>query len=127
MTPQKQTLIHTWRSIMLVVGSFMHIFSAIVVVVPIIAPLAAAFDVHPVHLGVIFLANLELGFLMPPAGVDLFPYASPSRPPPSPPAPPPAPPPPWRGPAAPRRRKDGGKGLVGNNHGWGSPPRGEPR
>jgi len=50
----------------------MHIFSSIVVVVPIIAPLAAAFDVHPVHLGIIFLANLELGFLMPPAGMNLF-------------------------------------------------------
>ncbi len=57
---------------LLVVGCFMHIFSAIVVVVPIIAPLAAAFDVHPVHLGIIFLANLELGFLMPPAGMNLF-------------------------------------------------------
>ncbi len=57
---------------LLVVGSFMHIFSAIVVVVPIIAPLAGAFDVHPVHLGIIFLANLELGFLMPPAGMNLF-------------------------------------------------------
>ncbi len=57
---------------LLVVGCFMHIFSAIVVVVPIIAPLAAAFDIHPVHLGIIFLANLELGFLMPPAGMNLF-------------------------------------------------------
>ena len=57
---------------LLVVGAFMHIFSAIVVVVPIIAPLATAFDVHPVHLGIIFLANLELGFLMPPAGMNLF-------------------------------------------------------
>ncbi|HEU5360885.1 MAG TPA: TRAP transporter large permease subunit [Candidatus Deferrimicrobiaceae bacterium] len=57
---------------LLFVGSFMHIFSAIVVVVPIIAPLAASFDVHPVHLGIIFLANLELGFLMPPAGMNLF-------------------------------------------------------
>jgi TRAP-type C4-dicarboxylate transport system permease large subunit len=50
----------------------MHIFAAIVVVVPIIAPLAPAFDVHPVHLGIIFLANLELGFLMPPVGMNLF-------------------------------------------------------
>jgi tripartite ATP-independent transporter DctM subunit len=57
---------------LLVVGAFMHIFSAIVVVVPIIAPLAAAFDIHPVHLGIIFLANLELGFLMPPVGMNLF-------------------------------------------------------
>lgn len=57
---------------LLVVGCFMHIFSAIVVVVPIIAPLAASFDIHPVHLGIIFLANLELGFLMPPVGMNLF-------------------------------------------------------
>ncbi len=60
------------NAFLLVVGCFMHIFSAIVVVVPIVAPLAATFDVHPVHLGVIFLANLELGFLMPPAGMNLF-------------------------------------------------------
>lgn len=57
---------------LLVVGCFMHIFSAIVVVVPIIAPLAAAYDINPVHLGIIFLANLELGFLMPPVGMNLF-------------------------------------------------------
>jgi tripartite ATP-independent transporter DctM subunit len=57
---------------LLAVGAFMHIFSAIVIVVPIIVPLAAAFDVHPVHLGIIFLANLELGFLMPPVGMNLF-------------------------------------------------------
>jgi tripartite ATP-independent transporter DctM subunit len=57
---------------LLAVGAFMHIFAAIVVVVPIIAPLAPAFDVHPVHLGIIFLANLELGFLMPPVGMNLF-------------------------------------------------------
>ncbi|MBI5576848.1 MAG: TRAP transporter large permease subunit [Deltaproteobacteria bacterium] len=57
---------------LLLVGATMHIFSAIVVVVPIIAPLAASYDIHPVHLGIIFLANLELGFLMPPVGMNLF-------------------------------------------------------
>lgn len=57
---------------LLLVGCFMHIFSAIVVVVPIIAPLAGAFGIDPVHLGIIFLANLELGFLMPPVGMNLF-------------------------------------------------------
>jgi C4-dicarboxylate transporter, DctM subunit len=57
---------------LLVIGGFMHVFSAIVIVVPIIAPLAASFDIHPVHLGIIFLANLELGFLMPPVGMNLF-------------------------------------------------------
>ena len=57
---------------LLVVGSLMDIFSAIVVVVPIITPLAPVFDVDPVHLGVIFLANLQLGYLTPPVGMNLF-------------------------------------------------------
>jgi tripartite ATP-independent transporter DctM subunit len=57
---------------LLVVGSLMDIFSAIVVVVPIIAPLAPVFGVDPVHLGVIFLANLQLGYLTPPVGMNLF-------------------------------------------------------
>jgi len=50
----------------------MDIFSAIVVVVPIITPLAPVFGVDPVHLGVIFLANLQLGYLTPPVGMNLF-------------------------------------------------------
>jgi len=57
---------------LLVVGSLMDIFSAIVVVVPIITPLAPVFGVDPVHLGVIFLANLQLGYLTPPVGMNLF-------------------------------------------------------
>ncbi len=57
---------------LLVVGGLMNIFSAIVVVVPIIAPMAAAYGVDPVHLGIIFLANLELGYLTPPVGMNLF-------------------------------------------------------
>jgi C4-dicarboxylate transporter DctM subunit len=57
---------------LLVIGGFMHIFSAIVIIVPIIAPLASAYGIHPVHLGIIFLANLEIGFLMPPVGMNLF-------------------------------------------------------
>ena len=57
---------------LLVVGCFMDIFSAITVVVPLIVPLGAAYGVHPVHLGIIFLANLELGYLTPPVGINLF-------------------------------------------------------
>jgi TRAP-type C4-dicarboxylate transport system permease large subunit len=57
---------------LLVVGCLVDIYSAIVIVVPLIAPIGAAFGVHPVHLGVIFLANLELGFLTPPIGMNLF-------------------------------------------------------
>ncbi len=58
--------------LLLLVGCLMDIFSAIVVVVPLIVPLGAAFGVHPVHLGIIFVANLELGYLTPPVGLNLF-------------------------------------------------------
>lgn len=58
--------------LLLIVGCLMDIFSAIVIVVPLIAPMGAAFGVDPVHLGIIFLANLELGFLTPPIGMNLF-------------------------------------------------------
>lgn len=57
---------------LLVVGCLMDIYSAIVVVVPLILPLGQAYGIHPLHLGVIFLANLELGFLTPPVGMNLF-------------------------------------------------------
>ena len=57
---------------LLVVGSVMDIFSAIIVVVPLILPLAKSFGVNPVHLGIIFIANLELGFLHPPLGLNLL-------------------------------------------------------
>lgn len=57
---------------LLVVGSLMDIYSAILVVVPLIIPLGAMFGIHPVHLGIIFLANLELGYLTPPVGLNLY-------------------------------------------------------
>lgn len=57
---------------LLVVGCLMDIFSAIVVVVPLLVPLGNAFGVNPIHLGIIFLANLELGYLTPPVGMNLF-------------------------------------------------------
>ena len=57
---------------LLVVGCLMDIFSAIVVVVPIMVPIGAAFGIDPVHLGILFLANLELGYLTPPVGMNLF-------------------------------------------------------
>ena len=57
---------------LLIVGCLMDIFSAIVVVVPLIVPIAAAFGVNPIHLGILFLANLELGYLTPPVGMNLF-------------------------------------------------------
>ncbi len=57
---------------LLAVGAMMDIFSATVVVVPLILPLAQRFGIDPVHLGIIFLANLELGYSTPPVGINLF-------------------------------------------------------
>lgn len=57
---------------LIVVGCLMDIFSAIVVVVPLIVPIAQVYGIDPVHLGVIFIANLELGYLTPPVGLNLF-------------------------------------------------------
>ncbi len=58
--------------LLLLVGTVMDIFSAIVVVVPLIAPIAKAYGIDPCHLGVIFLLNLEVGYLSPPVGLNLF-------------------------------------------------------
>lgn len=57
---------------LLVVGCLMDIFSAIIVVVPLISPIAVAFGIDPIHLGIIFLANLEIGYMTPPVGINLF-------------------------------------------------------
>lgn len=57
---------------LLIVGCLMDIFSAIVVVVPLIIPIANDFGVDPIHLAIIFLANLEIGYLTPPVGINLF-------------------------------------------------------
>ena len=50
----------------------MDIYSAVVVVVPLIVPLGLAYGINPLHLGIIFLTNLELGYLTPPVGMNLF-------------------------------------------------------
>jgi tripartite ATP-independent transporter DctM subunit len=57
---------------LLIVGCLMDIFSALIVVVPLIVPVATGFGVDPVHLGIIFLTNLEIGYLTPPVGLNLF-------------------------------------------------------
>jgi tripartite ATP-independent transporter DctM subunit len=57
---------------LLLVGALMDIFAAILVVVPLIQPLAVAYGIDPVQMGVIFIANLELGYLHPPVGINLF-------------------------------------------------------
>lgn len=60
------------NALLLAVGCLMDIFSAIVVVAPLILPLGEAYGIHPAHLGIIFIANLELGYLTPPVGLNLF-------------------------------------------------------
>ncbi|MBU1080940.1 MAG: TRAP transporter large permease subunit [Spirochaetes bacterium] len=57
---------------LLVTGCLMDIYSAILVVMPLIAPLGLAYGIHPVHLGIIFIINMEVGFLTPPVGLNLF-------------------------------------------------------
>jgi tripartite ATP-independent transporter DctM subunit len=57
---------------LIVVGMMMDIFSAIIVVVPLILPIARAYGIDPLHLGIIFLTNLEIGYLTPPVGLNLF-------------------------------------------------------
>jgi tripartite ATP-independent transporter DctM subunit len=58
--------------LLIIVGALMDIYSAIFVIAPLIAPMGLAYGIDPVHLGVIFLANMELGYLMPPMGENLF-------------------------------------------------------
>jgi len=64
------------NAVLLVAGSVLEMYSAIVVVAPLVAPLGRAYGIDPIHLGVVFLANLELGFLFPPMGLNLFLSAS---------------------------------------------------
>ncbi len=57
---------------LLIVGCLMDIFSAIIVVVPLILPIAEQFGVNPLHLAIVFLTNLEIGYITPPVGINLF-------------------------------------------------------
>jgi TRAP-type C4-dicarboxylate transport system permease large subunit len=57
---------------LLITGALLDIFSAIIIVVPLIAPIAISYGIDPVHLGIIFLTNLEIGYITPPIGLNLF-------------------------------------------------------
>ena len=57
---------------LLAIGCMIDMFSALILVVPLILPIAQAYDVHPIHLGIIFLTNLEIGYSTPPVGLNLF-------------------------------------------------------
>ena len=68
----KYTFLLLLNVFLLIVGSILDIFSALVLVVPLILPIAAGYDVNPIHLGIIFLTNLQIGYCTPPVGLNLF-------------------------------------------------------
>ncbi|MEM6533701.1 MAG: TRAP transporter large permease subunit [Myxococcota bacterium] len=68
----RATFLITLNVFLLAVGCFMDILSAILIIAPLIAPMAAALGVDPIHLGLIFIVNLEVGYLTPPLGLNLF-------------------------------------------------------
>ena len=58
--------------LLLALGAILDIFSAIVILVPLLLPVAASYGIHPVHLGIVFLANMQIGYFTPPVGMNLF-------------------------------------------------------
>ena len=58
--------------LLLILGAMLDIFSALVIMVPLLLPVAVGYGVHPVHLGIIFLANMQIGYFTPPVGMNLF-------------------------------------------------------
>lgn len=58
--------------LLLILGAILDIFSALVIMVPLILPVAVSYGIHPVHLGIIFLANMQIGYFTPPVGMNLF-------------------------------------------------------
>lgn len=68
----KLTFLIVLNIFLLVLGMMLDIFSALVIIVPIILPIAAGYGIHPVHLGIVFLANMQLGYFTPPVGMNLF-------------------------------------------------------
>jgi TRAP-type C4-dicarboxylate transport system permease large subunit len=57
---------------LLVLGTMLDIFSALVIMVPLLLPLALGYGIDPLHLGIIFLANMQIGYFTPPVGMNLF-------------------------------------------------------
>lgn len=68
----KWTFLMALNLFLLALGMVLDIFSALVIVVPIILPIALQYGIHPVHLGVVFLANMQIGYFTPPVGMNLF-------------------------------------------------------
>ena len=70
--PNKWAFLIALNVFLLLAGALMEIYAAIVVLVPLLLPVALAYGIDPVHFGIIFLANIEMGFLCPPAGMNLY-------------------------------------------------------
>lgn len=68
----KYTFLALLNVVLLILGAFLDIFSALVIMVPLLLPVAIGYGIDPVHLGIIFLANMQLGYLTPPVGINLF-------------------------------------------------------
>ncbi|MGB5281004.1 MAG: TRAP transporter large permease subunit, partial [Arenicellales bacterium] len=68
----KWTFLIALNIFLLVLGMMLDIFSALIIIIPIILPIAAGYGIHPVHLGIVFLANMQLGYFTPPVGMNLF-------------------------------------------------------
>ena len=68
----KLTFLILLNVFLLILGMLLDIFSALVIVVPIILPIATSYGIDPVHLGIVFLANMQLGYITPPVGMNLF-------------------------------------------------------
>lgn len=68
----KLTFLLLLNLLLLLLGCVLDIFSALVIMVPLLLPMAAGYGVHPVHLGIIFLANMEIGYCTPPVGMNLM-------------------------------------------------------
>lgn len=70
--PNKWAFLIALNLFLLLAGALMEIYAAIVVLVPLLLPIALAYGIHPVHFGIIFLANMELAYLTPPSGMNLY-------------------------------------------------------
>ena len=58
--------------LLLILGAVLDVYSAVIIMVPLLLPVAVGYGIHPVHLGIIFLANLQIGYFTPPIGMNLF-------------------------------------------------------
>ena len=68
----KLTFLMLLNIFLLMLGMILDVFSALVIIVPLLLPIAIGYDIHPIHLGIIFLANMQIGYFTPPVGMNLF-------------------------------------------------------